>query len=105
MIADFFKTTLGKLRLVGIAEGISFLILLFIAMPLKYGAGMPEAVRIVGTAHGILFVLFLLYLLSCKIERDWPMRKAMALVGWSMLPFGNFYADAKILKPEQAAEG
>lgn len=101
MWSTFFKSNLGRLRLVGIVEGISYLILLFVAMPLKYLAGQPEAVRLVGSVHGALFVLFGLYLLMTKMELRWSMRMAVVLVGLSMLPFGNFWADVKILKPAQ----
>lgn len=101
MWTTFFKTNLGRLRLIGIIEGVSYLILLFIAMPLKYLAGQPEAVRLAGSVHGALFVLFGLYLLMTKMELRWSVRAAAVLVGLSMLPFGNFYADVKILKPAQ----
>ncbi|HTO03360.1 MAG TPA: DUF3817 domain-containing protein, partial [Opitutus sp.] len=49
------KTPLSRLRFIGWWEGVSFLVLLGIAMPLKYLAGEPAAVRVVGMAHGILF--------------------------------------------------
>ena len=53
-----FDTTLNRLRSVGILEAISFLLLLGIAMPLKYAFGQPEMVRIVGMAHGVLWILY-----------------------------------------------
>src|SRR5438552_3773981 len=52
------KTILRRLRLVGYTEGVSFLVLLGIAMPLKYFAGMPLAVTIVGAIHGLLWILY-----------------------------------------------
>ncbi|MGV3596512.1 MAG: DUF3817 domain-containing protein [Bacteroidota bacterium] len=94
------KTTLGRLRLIGFAEGVSFLILLFIAMPLKYAMGMPQAVKVVGMAHGVLFVVYVLAVILAAVEYGWNAKKvAIALVA-SILPFGPFYADAKIFKAE-----
>jgi integral membrane protein len=58
-----WKSSIGLLRGIGIIEGISYLVLLFIAMPLKYFADLPIFVQIFGMAHGILFVLFVLTLL------------------------------------------
>ncbi|MBN8677236.1 MAG: DUF3817 domain-containing protein [Chitinophagales bacterium] len=94
----FFTTTIGKLRLIGFAEGISYLILVFIAMPLKYIWGQPELVRICGSIHGLLFVLYVMYVLQCKTEHRWDTQKAIKLVLISMVPFGNFYADKHYLR-------
>jgi integral membrane protein len=57
MISTLIKSALGRLRIVAFLEGVSYLVLLGIAMPLKYIAGIPQAVRVVGMAHGVLFVL------------------------------------------------
>ena len=69
------KTPLGRLRFIGLWEGVSFLVLLIIAMPLKYLAGWPDAVRVVGMAHGILFLLYLAAAMQVATERDWPWRR------------------------------
>nr|MBJ6878079.1 DUF3817 domain-containing protein [Vibrio cholerae] len=53
------STPIGRLRAIGLIEGISFLLLLFVAMPLKYFAGFATAVKITGMAHGVLFILFI----------------------------------------------
>jgi integral membrane protein len=94
----FFTTALGRLRLVGFAEGLSFLILLFVAMPLKYVWGQPEAVRSFGSVHGLLFVLYVLLVFQNKAEHGWDNRRAWLLLLLSVLPFGTFYADAKLLR-------
>jgi integral membrane protein len=96
-------STLGRLRLTGLCEGLSFIILLGIAMPLKYLAGKPEMVRIVGMAHGILFVLYIFFTLHAKIQYQWSWKKMVLLWIASVVPFGTFYADYKILRfdPEQ----
>lgn len=91
-------TVLGRLRLIGALEGISFLLLLFVAMPLKYLAGEPGAVRVVGMAHGILFLMYLGAVLQAHLEYAWPVRRSLWFVVASVLPFGPFVADAKILR-------
>jgi integral membrane protein len=94
----FFHSTIGKLRVIGFAEGVSYLILLFIAMPLKYIWGQPEMVRICGSIHGLLFVLYVMYVWLCKTEYRWDTKKAIILLIISMVPFGNFYADKHYLR-------
>lgn len=93
------KTSLGRLRLIAFMEGISFLLLLFIAMPLKYIAKMPEPNMFIGTAHGILFVLYVLFLIQVAIEYSWNWKQASFGFVASVVPFGTFYADAKLFKP------
>lgn len=92
------RTTLGRLRAVGFLEGISFLVLLGIAMPLKYLAGEPAAVRIVGMAHGVLFVLYLLLVLQASLEHSWSWRKALLALVVSVVPYGTFWADKKLFR-------
>ena len=89
-------TVLRQLRLVAFLEGSSFLILLFVAMPLKYLAGLPLAVRIVGGLHGALFVLFLVALYRAARSRDWPHRRTVTALVASILPFGTFVFDASL---------
>lgn len=96
----FITTTLGRLRLVAFAEGISYLVLLFVAMPLKYFFEQPQAVRSVGTVHGMLFVAYVLMVFLSKIEYRWDWAKTRKLLLVSLIPFGNFYADQKWLAPE-----
>lgn len=91
-----FETTIDRLRVVGLAEGISFLLLLFIAMPLKYMYGMPIATKIMGMLHGGLFLWFLKSLYDFHVEHRIGMRfNAMAFVS-SIVPFGTFYLDKKL---------
>lgn len=95
-----FKTPIGRLRLIGMLEGTSFLILLGVAMPLKYLANIPEAVSIVGMAHGVLFLTFCLALLQAMSAHGWPVRKAIKPFIASLIPFGPFIIDRE-LKAEQ----
>lgn len=96
------KTPISRLRLIGILEGISYLVLLGIAMPLKYLAGMPETVLYVGWVHGVLFVLFCFALLDVWIARKWPFRKAFMTFIASLLPFGTFVLDRNLRREEVA---
>jgi integral membrane protein len=97
---SYLNTTLGKFRLIALLEGISFIILLFIAMPLKYLAGMPLAVKYIGWVHGALFVFYVILLVQVWIEHNWKFIKVLGAFIASLLPFGTFYLDKK-LKEEQ----
>lgn len=87
---------LARLRLIGMMEGASFLVLLGIAMPLKYLAGYPQAVRVVGMIHGLLFVLFVLAVVQVSVAMRWPLRRVLAAFVASVLPFGPFVFDAHL---------
>lgn len=95
------SNTLGRLRLTGILEGLSFIILLAIAMPLKYLAGKPGMVSIVGMAHGVLFVLYILLSVMAKFQYPWSWKRVLLLWTASIVPFGTFYADYKLLRHER----
>lgn len=96
MLTNALKTSVGRFRLVALLEGISYLVLLGIAMPLKYWAGIPEVVKVVGWAHGALFVAYMVTLLAAAIQRHWGMGLiSMAFIA-SLIPFGTFYLDRQI---------
>ncbi|MBH5316464.1 DUF3817 domain-containing protein [Paenibacillus sp. GSMTC-2017] len=95
------KTAIGRLRIIGLLEGASFLILLLIAMPLKYWADTPEPVAIVGMAHGVLFVLYMFAVAHVTIVHRWSIKKIALAVIASFLPFGPFILDKKILRNER----
>ena len=97
---DLITTALGRLRVIGFLEGMSFLILLFIAMPLKYMAGQPQAVKITGMAHGVLFGLYVLYVFMVAYELRWSFKKVAIALLASLVPFGTFYADVKLFRPQ-----
>ena len=90
-----------QFRMVGIAEGISFLILLLIAMPLKYMFNIPEAVKIFGWIHGALFIGFIYFAFEvmCALKKN---------IGWfakafaaAIIPFGTFIFDRQLKKEEE----
>lgn len=88
------------LRFVGILEGISFLLLLFIAMPVKYLWDNPLLVKYVGMGHGVLFVLFLVVLLVVCEKQKWSLSVFILGLLASILPFGPFVFDRKIKQLE-----
>ena len=90
------KTPIGRLRLAGLIEGLSFLILLFIAMPKKYIYGDPSWVKAVGQAHGLLWILFCITLADAKSSKGWTFKPALIPFIASMLPFGPFVVDRKL---------
>ncbi|MFT2009493.1 DUF3817 domain-containing protein [Pontibacter sp. 13R65] len=100
---NFSNTVIGRLRAIGILEGISFLLLLGIAMPLKYMAGIPEAVKFVGWAHGVLFVLYIGAVAQAAMDHNWSLKKIAISLFASLLPFGPFLIDGKLKKEEDAA--
>ena len=94
-------TLLKRFRQVAVLEGISYILLIFIAMPLKYWADMPEAVKYTGWAHGVLFVLYAAMLVMCWYRYKWPFGKAALIFIASLLPFAPFYVDRKLKADEQ----
>ena len=111
------RTLIGKFRLTGFIEGISFLLLLGVAMPLKYyfgnvsvdesGAKVYENgiyVTIVGMTHGILFILYCLQLYLTMRHHKWSLGYAAYLFVAALIPFGTFYTDRR-LRELAAAQG
>lgn len=89
-------TSLNIFRKIAIAEGISYLLLLFIAMPLKYWANMPLAVKYTGWAHGLLFVLYAACLIMVWQEKKWKFSKVTLIFLASLLPFAPFIVDKRL---------
>lgn len=95
---QLLKTQIGRLRMLAFIEGTSFLVLLFITMPLKYGLGYPEPNYVFGMLHGIFFLLYIFAVLQAKIQLKWTYKiTALALIA-SVVPFGTFWADRKIFQ-------
>ena len=101
---QLIQSKVGRLRLIGFLEGISLLILLFVAMPLKYFYGIREWSKVMGTVHGALFLLFIFNTLSVGVEYRWKFKETT----WKVLlaciiPLGTFYIDQKILSKMRAS--
>lgn len=91
-----FKTALNRFRLISYIEGLSYLILLFIAMPIKYIGENPIPVKIVGMTHGILFVLFMIFLFESLKRYNWENKFSLSLFIYSIIPFGSFIIEKKV---------
>lgn len=96
------STQLGRLRLIGFLEGVSFIFLLGLAVPAKHLMGFPLLVRVSGPIHGLLFILFVLAVFLMAFERNWDRRVTLKLLAASLIPFGNFYVDRTILRNMEA---
>jgi integral membrane protein len=90
------KKMLQQFRLIAVLEGISYLVLLGIAMPLKYFAGKPEMVKITGMTHGVLFILFGAYLVACTLTYGWKAKFSIWAFLYSIIPFGTFVLEKKL---------
>ena len=80
-------------RMTALAEGVSFLTLLFVAMPMKYFMGMPEVVRVVGSIHGGLFLLYVGLLAILHTKQRWTLTFSLYAFVASIIPFGTFMLD------------
>ncbi len=97
-MTNYLTTNIGRLRLLGLLEGVSLLLLIGIAVPAKHLFGNPALVKSIGPVHGILFLLFVFNTLSVGVEHRWKFKTTT----WKVLlaciiPFGTFYIDKKIL--------
>ncbi len=87
--------SLSFLRGVGLLEGVSFLLLLGVAMPVKYLAGEPRLVEIIGMAHGVLFVLYVIAVMIAAVARSWSIRRIFEELLGSFIPAGTFVLDRR----------
>ena len=96
------QSALGRFRVIGLLEAVSFVLLVFVAMPLKYLADRPGAVSVVGMIHGVLFVLYCLALLPARKQASWPLSRVGALVLAAQVPFGPFLTDRRLGEEQRA---
>ena len=85
-------------RVVSFLEGTSYLLLLFVAVPIKYWLNDPQYVKQLGMPHGLLFVGYMVLAFLLKSELNWDMNKFGVVLLASILPFGTFYIDKKYLR-------
>ena len=86
------------LRVISYLEGISYILLLFIAVPIKYYANDPSLVKLLGMPHGLLFVAFVILSLMNSKKYNWSFIKTIVVLISSVIPFGTFYVDYKYFK-------
>jgi integral membrane protein len=93
-----------RFRMTALAEGSSFLLLLFVAMPMKYVMGMPRVVTVVGAIHGILFLAYVAQLAMLRTKHQWDNKFSFYAFLASLLPFGPFIFDRHLCEKESATE-
>lgn len=96
------RRALARLRIVGLVEGTSFLALLGIAMPLKYFANMPLAVRYTGWVHGVLFLWFLVELFTVARERKWALGRVALVFGAAIVPLGTYLIEPSLRREQRS---
>lgn len=96
-------TELKRFKFINKIEGISFLILLFVAMPAKYYFGYPMATKIVGMLHGLLVFAFIYQIIEAKKEAGFTWKETALYSVLSLIPFGSFYTDKLLAKKMIAA--
>ncbi|MCH7228296.1 DUF3817 domain-containing protein [Haloferula sp. A504] len=100
MNSPLLSHPVGRVRLVGWIEGVSYLLLLGIAMPLKYFAGIPEAVKVVGWAHGVLFIGLALLVAIAWLGKRLSFKDSALVMIAALLPFGPFFIDKRLAARE-----
>lgn len=95
------NAALVQLRYVALVEGLSYLLLLFVGMPLKYGFHIPQVNRVLGMMHGLLTLIFFAALLRTHFECRWPFKRTALAIAASLIPFGAVWLD-RTLKDEIA---
>lgn len=92
------KCTMNSIRffrIISFLEGLSYILLLFVAVPMKYMAGEASLVKSLGMPHGILFVLYVFLALFIRSKMNWNFATTLLVLVASLLPFGTFYIDRK----------
>lgn len=95
------KNRISNLRLIGFIEGVSFLVLLLIAMPLKYYFDFPMAVKLTGWIHGMLFILYIVAVLMAIKAMEWGFFSVVVALGASLIPIGTFVLDRSLKRREK----
>jgi integral membrane protein len=103
-VERYFVSELNFLRIASLAEGVSYLVLLFVAMPLKYLAHDPSWVSWVGRLHGALFVLLVFALARTASALAWNARKVGGVMLAAIVPFGAFPLERRLAAEARAAE-
>jgi integral membrane protein len=90
--------TLKSYRKIALIEGISYLVLLILAMPLKYLFDFPQPVKYVGWAHGVLFIMYIALLLVCWVQYKWSILRVAGFFLASLIPFAPFVVEKRLQK-------
>ncbi|WP_111307128.1 DUF3817 domain-containing protein [Confluentibacter sediminis] len=91
---------LNIFRAIAFLEGISYILLLFIATPIKYFAEDPQYVKLLGMPHGLLFITYIVLAIMLKSELKWNTKQFTTILLAAIIPFGTFYIDKTYLKTQ-----
>ncbi|MFL0352570.1 DUF3817 domain-containing protein [Xanthomarina sp. GH4-25] len=89
---------LNTFRIIAFLEGISYILLLFIAVPIKYFGNDPQYVKLLGMPHGILFIGYIILAVILGSKLKWKTKTLLFILSASVIPFGTFYVDKVYLK-------
>jgi len=92
---------LNIFRLIAFLEGISYILLLFVATPIKHFGGDEQYVKLLGMPHGLLFVTYIVLAIMLKNELKWSPKQFGIILLAAIIPFGTFYVEKVYLKPER----
>lgn len=95
---ELLYSHLGRLRIIGFLEGISFILLVGVTMPLKYIWGYQHATWNIGMIHGVLFIAYIVAVIPVKFTLNWNLKTTFLVLLASLLPLGTFVADYKIFR-------
>lgn len=98
-----YTKQINHFRMISLAEGVSFLVLLLIAMPLKYAADMPQMVKYVGWLHGLLFMAYVFQLIYLNIELKWGFKRFAGYFIAALLPLAPFFVEKQLRKEAKAS--
>lgn len=90
------KDALSRFRVISAIEGLSYLLLVFIAMPVKYIGENPYPVKVFGMIHGVLFIIFMVSLFETKLRKSWDVGFVFQLFVLSLIPFGAFFIEKRL---------
>jgi integral membrane protein len=85
-------------RVISFLEGVSYILLLFIATPIKYFAGNDAYVKLLGMPHGLLFIAYIFIAIVLKYDLNWKPKTFLIILGASVIPFGTFYINKEYLR-------
>ena len=92
------NSLLKSFRIIAFLEGVSYILLLFIAVPIKYFADDPQYVKMLGMPHGLLFIAYIVLAIMVGNEFKWSKSTLFTVLAASIIPFGTFFIDKKYLK-------
>ncbi|MEN8717277.1 MAG: DUF3817 domain-containing protein [Sulfurovum sp.] len=94
-----FNSAHTRFKIISLLEGLSYLILVFIAMPIKYIGDNPLPVKYVGMGHGVLFIIFCIFLFEVTFRNNWKKSFSIKMFILSLIPFGFIFIDKAIKNP------